>query len=194
MATHQAKKVSLDVAADNSSDDSFSFAGLLCIQDQNSKFHSGLVNPLPTLTDASQIQKQDTEFAFGHATPGLATNDPNKNSPADQLFFKGELLPQVFPFQSKQSQVTSHNSCNNTLPATRSISKRSGDNDSGCQDSATRNPNTEVRNQAKKKHSAERPSFGWRIFSSLVSPCRECHAVEPSMKEHTVPRNTIKIQ
>ncbi|KAK9265762.1 hypothetical protein L1049_000077 [Liquidambar formosana] len=45
-------------------------------------------------------QDQDNEFEFGCVTPGSPFNDPNKNSPADHLFFNGRLLPHAFPIQT----------------------------------------------------------------------------------------------
>lgn len=46
-------------------------------------------------------------------------------------------------------------------------------------------PNKKVRNQAKKKHTAT-SSFGRKLFELVVSPCRECHAHQPTTKDDTM--------
>lgn len=178
MAALVEKKIALDVAADRCSAESLSFSGLICIHDQHSKFQSGLQNPLPTISDASQIQKQDTDFEFGRATPEPATDDRNNKFPADVLFFKGELRPQAV--QSQSNYIT------NSSTVTHNRSKRAKNSNSVHWNIAV-----EEKIQANKKTAAN-PSFGWKIFSSLVSPCRECHATEPSIKKHSVPRKDWK--
>ena len=40
-----------------------------------------------------------SDFEFGCITPDSPSTDPCKNSPADDLFFNGRLLPHVFPFR-----------------------------------------------------------------------------------------------
>ena len=58
MATHLQNKISVDVAANKGSANSLSFAGLICIQDQQSK--------LPPI-----IKEDDPEFEFSHTRPHL---------------------------------------------------------------------------------------------------------------------------
>lgn len=70
----------MDAAADSCSLNSFSFSGLLCVQDQQSK-------SLPT-NRANQIHKQGTEFEFGHTTSQSIVTDPIKHYPADQPCIK----------------------------------------------------------------------------------------------------------
>ncbi|KAF9672780.1 hypothetical protein SADUNF_Sadunf11G0079800 [Salix dunnii] len=45
---------------------------------------------------------QDSDFEFGCLTPDSPSGDPNKNSPADHLFFNGRLLPHSFPVLQQQ--------------------------------------------------------------------------------------------
>ncbi|WCJ27073.1 hypothetical protein M5689_008848 [Euphorbia peplus] len=47
-------------------------------------------------------------------------------------------------------------------------------------------PNHKERNQAKMEHTASNKSFGQKIFLSFVSPCRECRAHQPGIKEPSV--------
>lgn len=49
------------------------------------------------------VLDQDSDFEFGCITPDSPTSDPNKDSPADILFFNGRLLPHSFPSQSRKS-------------------------------------------------------------------------------------------
>jgi hypothetical protein len=77
MATHLQNNISVDVAAGKGSDDSLSFAGLICIQDQQSK--------LPPI-----IKEDDPEFEFSHTRPHLTASDSIKYSPPDdQLVSNG---------------------------------------------------------------------------------------------------------
>ncbi|CAK7327767.1 unnamed protein product [Dovyalis caffra] len=45
---------------------------------------------------------QESDFEFGCLTPDSPSCDPNKNSPADHLFFNGRLLPHSFPVLQQQ--------------------------------------------------------------------------------------------
>ncbi|KAJ6966408.1 hypothetical protein NC652_004078 [Populus alba x Populus x berolinensis] len=49
---------------------------------------------------------QDSDFEFGCLTPDSPSCDPNKNSPADHLFFNGRLLPHSFPVLRRQQPTT----------------------------------------------------------------------------------------
>lgn len=76
MATHLQNKISVDVAADNGSSDSLSFAGFVSIQDQQSKS--------PPDISAKQIKKTQ-KFEFCHTGPGVTATDSIKYSKADLL-------------------------------------------------------------------------------------------------------------
>ncbi|KAE8716968.1 hypothetical protein F3Y22_tig00110082pilonHSYRG00030 [Hibiscus syriacus] len=49
-------------------------------------------------------------------------------------------------------------------------------------------------NRGKKECGGSRSWFGQKLLLSLVSPCRECHAVRPTMKTHTVPQGNSSIK
>ncbi|KAB2007439.1 hypothetical protein ES319_D10G030400v1 [Gossypium barbadense] len=65
MGTHKQNRISMDVAADNTSLDSLSFAGLVCIQDQQSK---------PPPHTAYHSNKDDQEFEFISGTNPLGSS------------------------------------------------------------------------------------------------------------------------
>lgn len=96
MATHLQNKISVDVAADEGSADSLSFAGLICIQDQQSK--------LPPI-----IKEDDPEFEFSHTRPHLTASDSIKYSPPDDLLV---------------SNGRNESSSRGSSPATRGYSRR----------------------------------------------------------------------
>ncbi|XP_042506508.1 uncharacterized protein LOC122082799 [Macadamia integrifolia] len=74
---------------DSDSGDNFSSISLAS-QDQESSS--------PTDDDSQHFQESD--FEFGCVPPSSPTNDLNKSSPADVLFFNGRLLPHAFPSES----------------------------------------------------------------------------------------------
>ncbi|KAE8732485.1 hypothetical protein F3Y22_tig00001957pilonHSYRG00015 [Hibiscus syriacus] len=49
-------------------------------------------------------------------------------------------------------------------------------------------------NRGKKERGGSRSWFGQKLLLSLVSPCRECHAVRPTMKTPTVPQGNSSIK
>ncbi|XP_026390251.1 osteocalcin 2-like [Papaver somniferum] len=53
-----------------------------------------------------QQDEQESDFEFGSITPDSPTSDSCKNSPADLLFFNGQLLPHVFPSFSSTDSST----------------------------------------------------------------------------------------
>lgn len=180
METKLRNKISKDAAADNSSAESLSFAGLVCIQDQQSQS--------PNIS-ANQINKQDPEFEFGRTRPDLNATDPIKYFPADLLISDDKIQPEAFLLQSKRSHLITQSSqdlllAQDSLPATRSSSRRSSANTSGMK--VSDKPNHMVNNQ-ENRHTAERSSFGRRLFQTFLSPCRQCHAITPTVKAHTVP-------
>lgn len=174
MATKLRNKISKDAAAENSSAESLSFAGLVCIQDQQSQS--------PNIS-AKKINKQDPEFEFGRTRPDLNATDPIKYFPADLLISDDKIQPEAFLLQSKRSHLITQSS-QDSLPATRSSSRRSSANTSGMK--VSDKPNHMVNNQ-ENRHTAERSSFGRRLFQTFLSPCRQCHAITPTVKVHTVP-------
>ena len=180
MATKLRNKISKDAAAENSSAESLSFAGLVCIQDQQSQS--------PNIS-AKKINKQDPEFEFGRTRPDLNATDPIKYFPADLLISDDKIQPEAFLLQSKRSYLITQSSqdlllAQDSLPATHSSSRRSNANTSGMK--VSDKPNHMVNNQ-ENRHTAERSSFGRKLFQTFLSPCRQCHAITPTVKAHTVP-------
>lgn len=180
METKLRNKISKDAAADNSSAESLSFAGLVCIQDQQSQS--------PNIS-ANRIHKQDPEFEFGRTRPDLNATDPIKYFPADLLISDDKIQPEAFLLQSKRSHLITQSSqdvllAQDSLPATRSSSRRSSANTSGMK--VSDKPNHMVNNH-ENRHTAERPSFGRKIFQTFLSPCRQCRAITPTVKAHAIP-------
>lgn len=174
MANHLQNKSTFDVAANASSFDSLSFAGFLCIQDQK-----------PKSPNSNQIHNEDLDFEFSQAKQESTANDPNKYSPADPLISNGMIMPQTFLLQSKQHPKTNKPHQKGSFPATSVDSKRSRD----------RTGAKEVSDKQKKelKHSTSKSGFGWKIFKSFASPCRECKAATPTVKTQTIPRESLKL-
>lgn len=167
MATHLQNKISVDVAADEGSADSLSFAGLICIQDQQSKS--------TPIISTNQIKEDDPEFEFSHTRPHLTATDPIKYSPPDLL---------------NESCVVTQSS-RGSLPTTRGHSRRPDDNTGGMR--VTSKQNHEVRIQANKERTAASSGFGRKLFQSFVSPWRQCRAITPTTKVHTAPRENLKL-
>lgn len=151
MGKGKQNKITVDLAADNSSLDSLSFAGLASIQDQPKR--------LPVKTT-----KQDQDFEFDSTV-----RDPIRSSPADILISNGQLLPHAFLLQSKtQAEMAQTNS------------KRS-DQKSRGRPGYLSEANQGKRNKAKEK------KVGFRVFQSFLSPCRTCHATEPTVRVKNIP-------
>lgn len=169
MATYLQNQFSVDIAADSSSCDSLSFAGLLSIQDLRS---------MSSQTDAViQIKRQEQEFEFDHITPDSAAQAPSKTCPANISVSRGQLLLQEFLYQSKQVKHKP-----GSKGATRSNNKRLIDGN---------NNNTKVSDNQNHK-AVSNLSLG-QILQSFVSPCKECHAHKPSIKAHTVPQKNCQV-
>lgn len=179
MGTNLQKRTSFDVPTENSLSQSLSFTALVSVQEQHLKSPSN--NAIPF-----QTRKQDPEFEFVSDKPGSGATNPIKNSPADTSISNGPLLLQAFLSQSKHSQMIKHTSSKD-----RSTGRRSSSNRSSAIKASPGNPNLEVRNQANKEQTTASSWFGSRILQLFVSPCRESHALEPSVKGHTIPRNWI---
>ncbi|KAF3451447.1 hypothetical protein FNV43_RR07542 [Rhamnella rubrinervis] len=171
--------MSVDVAADSASLDSLSFAGLVCIQDQQRK------SP-PTNNTAKQIHKQDPEFEFSRSRPQSTTSSPTKSPPTDLFISNGQLLPQSYPPQPKKHQVINQQHGRGLVPSTHPHCERS----SGTKVSDRQYQ--EQRKQVKEKHAAPKSSFGWELFKSFVSPCRKCQAANSIVKAHKLRGENVK--
>ncbi|PON61382.1 hypothetical protein TorRG33x02_282060 [Trema orientale] len=177
MAKRLQNKSSFDVAADASSLESLSFSGFLCIQDQKLKSPP---------TNSQQIHKQDLEFEFSQSKQESTTTDPSKYSPADLLISNDKILPQAFLLQSKQHPQMNKPRRKGSSPATFIDSERSSDRTGAKEES-----NKKKREQ--KEHSTSGSAFGWKLFKSFASPCRECKAATPTVKARTIPRESLKL-
>ncbi|KAM1792985.1 hypothetical protein ACFX12_036782 [Malus domestica] len=175
MAARLQNKITVDAAADSNSLDSLSFAGLICVQDQQSKC-------LPPTNKANQIHKQDTEFEFSH-TESIVT-DPIKHYPADLLISNGQIVPKATAFESTQRLKTDQLSINGPVRATRTRNKRSSETNGGTEVYAK--PIPESRNQEKKEKPESRSSLGKKIFKSFFFPCKECQVAKPIKGAHRV--------
>lgn len=169
MATYLQNKISSDIAADNCSLDSLSFAGYLSIQDQQST-----LSP-PNRDNGSNKDKQ---FEFSTATPHTIAHKLNKKTPADTKFSRSQLLPQASLHQLKQSRETNKHD-HKKIPAS-GTRRRSTDSQ---KDSTKASPksNHQFRKKINGEHTVSSSWFGQKLFQSFVSPCRECH-VKATMK------------
>lgn len=162
------RNMSLDVLADNASTDSLSFAGLVCIQDQQRQ-----VLPLPPSKSPTRIQKPNQDFEFGSTPPRSTTN-----SPAHVLFPNGPISPKAVPLESNQSQVVLAKFIMQDYTRNEVIQKNK----------LSKKTKNEVRNNGNEKCSG-----GNNWFQSFAIPCRNCRAIEPSstVKEDAI-RSTRK--
>ncbi|XP_043689727.1 uncharacterized protein LOC122640572 [Telopea speciosissima] len=96
---------------DSDSGDNFSFISIAS-QDQDQE-------ESPTDDDTHY---QESDFEFGCVTPSSPTNDLNKSSPADVLFFNGRLLPHAFPSESVKNNSARINGRSLVSSRTSSIS------------------------------------------------------------------------
>lgn len=182
MASRLQNKISVDVAADRSSADSFSFAGLLCVQDQQSKSLQ--------CNKANQIHKRGTEFEFSTTEESFVA-DPIKHCPADLLISNGQIVPQPIKFQSAQHTAAKQQRKKASARATRTSSKRSTDYTSGTQ--ASEKPNPEHTSLEKKEHAVPSSWFGRKIFKSFFFPCKESQAVKPTLRANRKPEGNGKL-
>ncbi|KAI3936958.1 hypothetical protein MKX01_015173 [Papaver californicum] len=146
-----------------------------------------------------QQDEQESDFEFGSITPGSPTSDSSNNSPADLLFFNGQLLPHVFHDISKPIVGANKNSTTkkpirvqpySTMPKSKwqfikpaPVLTATAD---VCRNkkiqtvAVPQKPKMKKLIKTKKKKSRSvRSWFGWRIFRSVVWACRTCHALEP---------------
>ncbi|KAM1108293.1 hypothetical protein ACFX2I_004971 [Malus domestica] len=178
MAARLQNKIAVDVAADSSSLDSFSFADLLCVQDQQSKC-------LPA-NKPNQIHKQGREFEFSYSES--IVTDPIKHYPADLLISNGQIIPKATELESTQCPETEQLSIKGPVRATSTRNMRSTETASVTEVYAK--PHPESRNQEKKEKPAPRSSFGKKMFKSFVFPCNECKVAKPIEGAHRVSRKS----
>ncbi|XP_021294571.1 putative E3 ubiquitin-protein ligase RING1a [Herrania umbratica] len=135
---------------------------------------------------AYQNNKDDQEFEFVSGTPGTSPHNLKKNSHPDMAISDSHLPPLEFLLKSGQSQAANKPGNKQLRPASSGSSKMPIGNHADHSKDSHRS-NRKVINQVKKGSTSSRSWFGQKLFQSFVSPCRECHAVRPTMKAHTVP-------
>ncbi|KAF5742297.1 hypothetical protein HS088_TW09G00341 [Tripterygium wilfordii] len=172
MALSQQSKICVDVAADNTSCDSLSFTGLVCVQDQKPRNH-------PKHVKQSDSQDQSFEFSCS-AIESLALKS-NSNRLSDRLITDLQLLQQQSQPQAKQRRDSSHRSSKGSTPATQM-----GESTNFAKGSYK--PDNKIRNQAVKS-TAPSSGLGCKIFQSFMSPCRN---VKPDVKAPALQRENIK--
>ncbi|KAI3886306.1 hypothetical protein MKX03_008026 [Papaver bracteatum] len=146
-----------------------------------------------------QQDEQESDFEFGSITPGSPTSDSCKNSPADLLFFNGQLLPHVFPAKSKPIVGANKNPTTkkparlqpySTIPKSKWQFIKPAPVLTATTDicrnkkietvAVHQKPKIKKQIKTKKKKSRSvRSWLGWRLFRSIVWACRACHALEP---------------
>ncbi|KAK3431382.1 hypothetical protein EUGRSUZ_E03256 [Eucalyptus grandis] len=167
MGTHLQNKISVNVAADNSSLDSLSFAGLVCIQDQQMK--------LPP-----NNAKHDREFKFNPPTPDKTAPDQLSQSPADILISNGQLLPHTLLFQAQQSQIASRTYSRESPQETQKNNKDFDKKNKGYTEDIHK-ADLGIKDQATKEYTSSSSRIGRRM-RCVIFPCRECHATNPIAK------------
>lgn len=184
MGTHMQNKISMDVAADSSSpdSDSLSFAGLVCIQDQQSK----------SSTERVYLNnKDDQEFEFVSGTPSTSPHSLKKNCHPDMIIPNSHL---PLKFLLKSAQATNKPCYKQSGASSLGSSRNTPIDNHADHTKVSHKSNQEGKNQVRKNQTATRPSFGQKLFQSFVSPCRECRAVKPTVKAHVAPQQSIKLQ
>ncbi|PNX76028.1 hypothetical protein L195_g041952 [Trifolium pratense] len=177
MGTLQRIKHSSDAAArDSISADSFSFAGLVSIQDQQHQNHSAAPKP-----------NSDFEFSTTKTELYSTVANPFKITPADMLISNGQIKPHAIAFQPNRSFFTDPPL---SLRSLLEIDIQQHIN--GETSSRARKYNEQVvkaRNLENKERTETKTWFGHKVFKSLIAPCRKCEAVQPgAIKGQTVPQ------
>ncbi|XP_065864532.1 uncharacterized protein [Euphorbia lathyris] len=100
---------------------------------------------------------QDSDFEFGCLTP-------EKNSPADHLFYNGKLLPHYFPPQpAPNGTISGSSSCKSSLMSSRSNSVNSSRSSVSCSSVSGRTSSSENWERSRKLLN------GTRKFGSVSS-------------------------
>ncbi|KAE9607223.1 hypothetical protein Lal_00025724 [Lupinus albus] len=179
MGSTEGKKKGSHVASDSMSEYSVSFAGLVCIHD-NQQQQQQQQQPKPHVPNRDKYirvsKKTDLDFEF------LTNNNAELNTTfaatsmkithADVLFSNGQIKAQqevaAFPTNSPTS-----------------LSTLQGIGDDHYSNMIS-NDHTQVtakgRNHANKERSSvtTTTSFGKKVCKSFLAPCRECKVIQPS--------------
>ncbi|CAI8618254.1 unnamed protein product [Vicia faba] len=175
MSTLQRNKHISD-AADSISADSFSFAGLVSIQDQQHQNNHAASKPNP-----------DFEFSTIKAELYSTAANPFKITPADMLISNGQIKPHAIAFQPNKSFFT------NPPLSLRSLLEidiqQHNSRETGSRARKYHEQLVKARNYKNKEKTVTKTWFGQKVFMSFISPCRKCEALQPgSVKGQTVPQ------
>jgi hypothetical protein len=177
MGTLQRNKHSSEAAArDSISADSFSFAGLVSIQDQQHQNHSA----------ASPKPNPDFEFSTTKTELYSTVANPFKITPADMLISNGQIKPHAIAFQPNRSFFTDPPLSLRSLLAIDIEQHINGETSSRAR--KYHEQLVRARNPKNKERTETKTRFG-QVFKSLISPCQKCEAVQPgAIKGQTVPQ------
>lgn len=164
MGTLHKNKHSSDAARDSISADSFSFAGLVSIHDQQQQNHPAAPNPKPD---------PDFEFATIKANLYSTSTNPFKITPADMLISNGQIKPHAISFQPNRSFFT-----NPQVSSLRSLLQIDIEQTSS-RAKQYHEQLVKSRNLKNKEKTVTKTWFGQKMFRSFVSPCRKCEAEQP---------------
>lgn len=175
MGTREGNRLVSHVQADSISVDSLSFAGLVCIEDQQ---------PKPSVPNKYyRVSKTDPDFEFStnKSDSNSSTNNPIKITPADVLISNGKIKPQ----ELATFQPNSPSSLSTLLGIDHHV--KSNMSNGPIHSKAIKNAN--------KEKSATRTSFGKKVCNSFLSPCRQCKAIQPRAvkAQTTVPGEKSKL-
>ncbi|CAL0313481.1 unnamed protein product [Lupinus luteus] len=179
MGTHEGNKKGSHFASDSISEYSLSFAGLVCIHDQQQQ------QPKPYVPDRdnfTRVSKTDQDFEFDIDTKNRIV-DLNNNSSATPIKKITHADVLISSAQIKAQQQVAKFQPNSPI----SLSTLLGIGDH----SNMSNGHTQV----VRKGSMKRISFGKKVCKSFLAPCRQSKAIQPGVVKGktTVPGENSKL-
>lgn len=174
MGTRQGNKPSSKkshAAEDSISADSLSFAGLVSIQDQNSK------PPIPNhTTHYYKVSNRDLDFEFSTIQEHLNSgSNPFKITPADVLISNGKIKP----FQPNRPVLTDPPISLRSLLAIDHANNSKMSNVQQARKYDEQRVKARIHKSKERSSSVTRTWFGHKVFRSFLSPCRKCQATQP---------------
>lgn len=168
MGTLQRNKCIPDAARDSISADSFSFAGLVSIQDQQQQNHL-----------AAPKQDQDFEFATIKTNLYSTVANPFKITPADKLISNGQIKPHAIAFQPNRSFFTNPPSSLRSLLAIDIEQHIMASGETSSKARKYHEQLVKARNIKNKEKTVTKTWIGQKVLKSFMSPCRNCEATQP---------------
>ncbi|KAE9597187.1 hypothetical protein Lal_00007806 [Lupinus albus] len=187
MGTHEGNKKGSHVASDSISEYSLSFAGLVCIHDQQQQ------QPKPYVPDRDKfirVSKTDPDFEFDIDTKNKIA-DLNNNSAATPIKKITHADVLISSGQIKAQQEVAKFQPNSPI----SLSTFLGIGDHRNMSNGRIQVVRKGRNHANKEGSMTRKSFGKKVCKSFLAPCRQCKAIKPGAVkgQTTVPREKYNL-